>query len=154
MKRTLAIILLVAGCQTAPIDRFSDIKEGMTKDEVLDILGSPNRTDYGYGKEKWAYKFYTGDNKSVEELKHVTFVQGKVVTLGSDEAELKRLQQIKESDEKKLSRKKPVTTPKGEVLYPSHSEYSKYAEPDAKPSPKVEFKELTGQDGPEGEPEK
>ena len=81
--------------------QFSKIKNGMTKDDIIDIAGSPLRTEQIAGKEKWAYKYYVGENRDTEVLKQVTFFQGQVISYGEDLAEIERLRQIRESDERR-----------------------------------------------------
>src|SRR4051812_25882725 len=92
-KGLLASLTVVAfvGCASNQLDRFEKIKEGMDKDAVLEILGSPLRTEKSATEEKWAYKYYIGDNKEKEELKFVRFVHGKVDGFGEDVEEKKRL---------------------------------------------------------------
>jgi hypothetical protein len=89
----------LVSCQTPALERFPKVHEGMAKDEILDLLGFFNRTEYKAGKEKWAYKFYPNRHSSHQELRFVTFVNGQVVAFGEDTDELKRLREMKESDE-------------------------------------------------------
>src|SRR5665213_903 len=106
MRQLLLVLILIgaiSACQTAPIGQFSKIRMGMPKEEVLEALGSPNRTEMIEGKDKWAYRYYTGENRDVQVLKQVTFFQGYVTSFGDDTDEIKRLQQIKDSDEKRAS---------------------------------------------------
>src|SRR4051812_34391356 len=49
----LAMALVATGCQTAPLENFEKVKQDMSKDAVLDILGSPNRTERIDGYDKW-----------------------------------------------------------------------------------------------------
>src|SRR5690242_14490742 len=104
MRQLLVIsilLLVLTGCQTAPLDQFSKVQMTSSKDAVLELLGSPNRTEMIEGKEKWSYRFYSGENKEQEILRQITFFQGRVISYGPDNEEISRLQQIKDSDEKR-----------------------------------------------------
>jgi outer membrane protein assembly factor BamE (lipoprotein component of BamABCDE complex) len=109
---SIFLIISINGCQTAPIDLFSRVRPEMSKDSVLDIVGSPLRTEMTYGKEKWAYKFYTGEDKDTVILKQITFLNGKVVAYGDDLAEIERLKSIRIDDEKKAERNKALEVQK------------------------------------------
>lgn len=101
MKILLFALLFVVSCQTPAHEKFANLKLGMTKDDVLEVVGSPNRTEYAYSTEKWAYRFWVGDDRNTEDLRQVTFVQGKVTSFGVDESEIKRLREIREYDLKR-----------------------------------------------------
>lgn len=98
--------LIIAGCVSAPVRHFDDIKVNMTKDEVLEIVGNPTRTELYGGKEKWAYRFYTDEEKDQWDLRQVTFVEGKVVSVGEDTDEENRLKQINVDDAGRAERLK------------------------------------------------
>ncbi|MDZ4678711.1 MAG: outer membrane protein assembly factor BamE [Oligoflexia bacterium] len=106
----LSFVALMASvaCQSAPIERFTGVKPGMSKDEVLEKVGSPVRTERFDGKEKWAYRYYTGDERNIEVLKYVTFVNSKVESLGDDSDEHKRLEDLKQTDIKRAEKRKAV----------------------------------------------
>src|SRR5438552_1266165 len=93
-----ALTGVLVSCQTEPIENFSKVKESMNKDDVLGIVGSPNRTERFDGKEKWAYRYWTGPEKNVETLKQVTFWNGKVVSVGEDVDEEQRLKDLQKVD--------------------------------------------------------
>ncbi len=98
----LAVIfycLIWAACQTNPSAQFSKIKVSMTKDDVLESVGSPQRTERINGKEKWAYHLYHGSNPTTESFWQVTFLNGHVVSAGEDFDEIRRLNEIAISDE-------------------------------------------------------
>lgn len=91
-------ILVFAGCVSSPVKHFDDVKVNMTKDEVLEIVGNPTHTELYNGKEKWAYRFYTNEEHEHWDLRQVTFIDGKVVSVGEDTDEENRLKQINEDD--------------------------------------------------------
>jgi outer membrane protein assembly factor BamE (lipoprotein component of BamABCDE complex) len=101
----LTVIFFWTACQTTPFQDFTKVQNNMTKDEVLNLLGSPLRTERRDGKEKWAYRFWSGDDKNVENLRQVTFFNGKVVSFGEDVEEEKRLKQIQDDDSDRVARR-------------------------------------------------
>jgi outer membrane protein assembly factor BamE len=103
-------LITAAACQSAPIERFKGVKTGMSKDEVLEEVGSPTRTERFDGKEKWAYRYYTGDERNVEVLKYVIFVNSKVESLGDDSEEQTRLEEMKVEDVKRAEKRKALKT--------------------------------------------
>ena len=147
----ISLLGLGQACQTAAIERFSKIKESMSKDEVLEIVGSPNRTEQFDGKEKWAYKYYTGDSV---ELKQVTFQNGAVISFGEDSAELVRIKEIQRSDEtraQKRSRSKsaaPVDMAPVVENKKASSEETKVADPKPTKRHSVEYTEIKGRKDP------
>lgn len=103
----LILLIFVAGaCQTMPVDNFPKVKVNMTKDEVLELVGSPNRTERFEGKDKWAYRFYTDETKDKWDQRQVTFIDGKVVSVGEDIEEENRLKAINDDDRAREERRK------------------------------------------------
>lgn len=104
----LTFIIFLAACATDGIYQFSQIREGMDKDRVLEILGSPLRTEKIAGTDKWSYRYFTGDDKETMNLKFIHFINGKVVNFGDDVEEQQRLEKIKEAalKKEKLRKKK------------------------------------------------
>jgi outer membrane protein assembly factor BamE len=100
---TLAILayLFCLGCSSTPTVQFSEIKMGMDKDQVLQAVGNPYRTEKGAVKEKWGYRYYEGKNKEKEILKFIEFINGRVANFGDDELEMKRLEQLRENEIKR-----------------------------------------------------
>jgi outer membrane protein assembly factor BamE (lipoprotein component of BamABCDE complex) len=94
-------LFVIVGCQTPQTDLFTRVHNDMSKDTVLDLLGSPIRTEQIDGKEKWAYKFYVGEDKDEVLLRQVTFLNGKVINYGDDVTERERILQIQKNDEKR-----------------------------------------------------
>lgn len=62
-----AILALVA-CATAPSKKFADVKPGMYKGDVLDMLGSPTESRYRGDQYIWTYKFMNDDKNVVKEI--------------------------------------------------------------------------------------
>jgi len=118
-----ATALFWTACQTTPIRDFTKVVPNMSKDEVLNLIGSPNRTERFDGKEKWAYRFWTGDDHNIEALRQVTFVSGHVVSVGEDFDEEQRIKEIQDDDTKRAEKRKaakakalePVASPPSQV---------------------------------------
>lgn len=71
--------LMLSGCQTSMQKQFSKIKPGMEKDDVLDLMGSPNQTQRFHGKDRWYYTFY---DKRIRFDKEVHFFKGNAIYIG------------------------------------------------------------------------
>lgn len=54
---SLSLVFLVA-CATAPIESFPKIKNGMQKGDVIELIGSPHKTERKDGVDIWQYTFY------------------------------------------------------------------------------------------------
>ncbi|HEX4925224.1 MAG TPA: outer membrane protein assembly factor BamE [Bdellovibrionales bacterium] len=61
-------LLSLAACSTAPHKKFADVKPGMYKGDVLDMLGSPTESRYRGDQYIWTYKFMTDDKNVVKEV--------------------------------------------------------------------------------------
>jgi outer membrane protein assembly factor BamE len=84
MLRLMSIPIVVIGlftsaCQTSMLKQFESIKPGMEKDDVLDLMGSPNQTQRVSGKDRWYYTFY--DNR-IRFQKEVQFADGAAIYIG------------------------------------------------------------------------
>jgi outer membrane protein assembly factor BamE len=51
----------LAGCQTNMKRAFEEIKPGMDKDQVLEIIGGPKAVTRFHGRDRWFIRFYTDD---------------------------------------------------------------------------------------------
>ena len=65
MSRSMLAIItvigsLLVGCQTNMLREYQKINPGMEKDDVLKVMGSPQRTQRFHGKDRWTYIFYYG----------------------------------------------------------------------------------------------
>ena len=73
-------VLGVTGCQSDPAMDFKHLKPGMEKNDVLEVMGSPQRTQRWHGMDRWTYIYY--EQKQNREEKEVHFDQGKAVYIG------------------------------------------------------------------------
>ncbi len=80
---------LLVGCATTKSRPFQEVKLGMDKSQVLEIIGNPSRSSRIKGSDRWSYDdFSQGDR----EVVNIYFTEGKVSFLGTDaeyEARLK-----------------------------------------------------------------
>jgi len=144
-------LIIAAGCQTNPIKKFPDVKNGMEKHDVLEVIGNPTRTERFNGEEKWVYRFYD-DDQAV--LKQVTFDQsGKVISAGDDAEEAQRVEEIKSDDAKRKdlrARTKKVRTENAATENPAtNTEKTLPPSKDnaALENPNSTFKEVPGRNG-------
>ncbi|WP_413569255.1 outer membrane protein assembly factor BamE [Bdellovibrio sp. HCB117] len=84
MLRYLAIPVVIIGllttaCQTSMLKQFGEVKPGMEKDDVLDLMGSPSRTQRFHGKDRWTYVFY---DDRIRFEKEVQFFNGNAIYVG------------------------------------------------------------------------
>lgn len=91
MSRNALLFLVLSfaffGCQSNPLREFSDLRQGMYKDEVLDIAGSPSRTQRWHGMDRWTYIYFLESNqmgwKGTDRAeKEVHFASGRAVYVG------------------------------------------------------------------------
>ncbi|WP_413586075.1 outer membrane protein assembly factor BamE [Bdellovibrio sp. HCB274] len=73
------LALFTSACQTSMLKQFESIKPGMEKDDVLNIMGSPNQTQRVSGKDRWYYTFY---DKRMRFQKEIQFVDGSAIYIG------------------------------------------------------------------------
>ena len=69
----------MAACQTKPKDDFAQLKPGMYKNEVLGIMGSPQRTQRWHGMDRWTYIYFEERDRAEKE---VHFSEGKATYVG------------------------------------------------------------------------
>lgn len=69
----------LSGCQTHMYEEYRKLHPGMEKNDVLEVMGSPQRTQRMHGKDRWTYIFY--DDKLRHE-KEVQFFEGNAVYVG------------------------------------------------------------------------
>lgn len=72
--------LVMSACQMSPVRQFSKLQVGMEKDQVLAVMGSPQKTLRRAGQDRWSYVFYDEDNKKVQ--KEVRFENGFAIHVG------------------------------------------------------------------------
>jgi outer membrane protein assembly factor BamE len=44
--------LLTSACQTSMLKQFDEVKPGMEKDDVLELMGSPDQTQRSQGRDR------------------------------------------------------------------------------------------------------
>ena len=120
----ILMALLLSACQTSLVKQFSDVKTGMEKDDVLSLMGSPNRTQRFHGKDRWTYIFY---EDRIRHEKEVQFLDGNAVYVGEP------WQPIPEKsaavvDAQTEERNKKLDTQLLKEVEKSRSDYSKYQE--------------------------
>lgn len=71
--RYFQIIIILAfaltGCQTNQLKAFEKLKVGMDKDDVLDIMGSPQATQRWQGMDRWSYEFLQDEQLYKKEVR-------------------------------------------------------------------------------------
>ncbi len=75
-KALLAFTLFIfglSGCQTNMKKAFEEIKPGMDKAQVLEIIGGPRAVTRFHGKDRWFIMFY---NEGVRYEREVHFLNG------------------------------------------------------------------------------
>lgn len=75
----LGLSLLLTGCQTSMLKQFEQLKPGMEKDDVLDIMGSPSQAQRFHGKDRWRYVFY---DQRIRFEKEVHFFENSAIYIG------------------------------------------------------------------------
>lgn len=76
----LALSFALMGCQTNMFKQYEKIQVGQEKADVLEIMGSPLRSERYKGQDFWTYVFYTSDDTRYE--KEVYFTNNKVTYVG------------------------------------------------------------------------
>jgi outer membrane protein assembly factor BamE len=80
---TTIVLIFVAGlswgCQSSPLKDYQSLHPGMEKNDVLGIMGSPQRTERFHGKDRWTYVFYDNNLRFEKEIQ---FFEGNAVYLG------------------------------------------------------------------------
>ena len=62
------LILALTGCQTNMKKAFDEIKPGMDKDQVLEIIGGPRAVTRFHGKDRWFISFYNNGTRFEREI--------------------------------------------------------------------------------------
>jgi outer membrane protein assembly factor BamE (lipoprotein component of BamABCDE complex) len=76
----LSTLLAMSGCVITPrtrqhLEMMSSISYGMTKDQVLGIMGSPAKSEFSGNDEAWSY---CRTEFNMDEFAHVIFKNGRV----------------------------------------------------------------------------
>lgn len=72
------LILVLTACVN-PQKRFNKIQIGMEKDQVLNIMESPQYTERAHDTDRWTYIYYFDDQRVEKE---VQFSDGKAIYAG------------------------------------------------------------------------
>lgn len=75
----LFLQFILIGCQTSMYHQFEQVNLGMDKDDVLQIMGSPQRTQRWRGKDRWTFVFY---EDRIRFEKEVQFHEGIATYVG------------------------------------------------------------------------
>ena len=75
----LLLCLFFSGCQTNELREINRVKVGMDKQEVLDIMGNPRRTERIHGMDRWTYVFFAANKWQSREVR---FMDGEVNHVG------------------------------------------------------------------------
>lgn len=129
LRHSLGIILasafLLTGCQSSMIKQFNQVKSGMDKDDVLEIMGSPNRSERFHGKDRWSYNFY---DQKIQHNKEVHFFEGNAVYVGDTWEPPQEESAVAVDKKNELSGKQveEQLAKENEVLRAAQREYSQY----------------------------
>lgn len=82
MRVLLLVFLLsqLTACSSLLYKEFDDVKVGMDKGDVTEMIGSPLEVRQRKQPHIWIYRFYDEDKKEI--FKEIRFEQGKVVYAG------------------------------------------------------------------------
>lgn len=69
---------ILSSCATSPDDAAKKIEDGMTKADIIELMGNPDHADRVYGSDRWIYDAQGGRTKPVE----IYFTEGKVTLSG------------------------------------------------------------------------
>lgn len=86
-----SILALQFACTTSPLKNFQNVRMGMDRAEVLDLIGSPLRTFDHEPTKAWKYRFF--DEQKNPVFKEIRFEKNSVVYIGEpheEEVVLKR----------------------------------------------------------------
>lgn len=65
----VSIVFGISACVTPPLKRFSEVKVGMYRGEVLDIAGSPQESRFKDDQYVWIYRFLEKDQMISKEVR-------------------------------------------------------------------------------------
>lgn len=75
----MSCALLLTACQTNMLNEYNKLHLGMEKDDVLEVMGSPQRTQRFHGKDRWTYVFY---QDRIRYEKEIQFFEGNATYVG------------------------------------------------------------------------
>lgn len=76
----LCLALSLGACQTSRFKEFETVRGGMSKSDVIELVGGPQRTQRWHGRDRWEYRFY-GTSEG-ELIREVHFENGKSTYVG------------------------------------------------------------------------
>lgn len=94
--------IFVLGCQTPAHLDWAKVHAGLDKDQVLELMGNPVRTERIKGKDRWTFVFY---ENQIRREKEVHFLEGIAVYTG-DHIEPAVAQQASQIDARRLEKAK------------------------------------------------
>lgn len=143
MKKFNLLILLLGmflvSCASALYKEFEQLKVGMDKSQVVEVVGSPSRTDYRMNKHIWTYRFFDNGQPFTKELH---FDKDKLVYIG-DPIPVKRPKYSTAADEAEIQRDTaPKASPNNDHVVSEEIRKASEDEANAPQKPKVvpEFK--------------
>ena len=74
-------VLALASCQTPRYKEFEHVRNGMTKAEVIEVVGGPSTKLRRQGVDRWTYIFE--NHPGGEQIREVHFVDGKSTYVGT-----------------------------------------------------------------------
>jgi outer membrane protein assembly factor BamE len=75
----VSLALYSTGCASTDIRDFEKIQVGMDKDDVLKIMGSPNKSERWKGMDRWTYVLW---NDNQDGRREVHFNEGRATYVG------------------------------------------------------------------------
>lgn len=114
MKLKVALLLVavaVWSCALTPYEGSQKLKVGLDKDEVLELMGSPNTSDRKNGLDEWVYVFY---HEKKEYRKLLVFENGLLKSFADDlrdTPEMKALQKAENMQQYEKAAKKVKLPP-------------------------------------------
>lgn len=104
--------LLLVSCSTPAHLAFEKVELGQGKTDVLELVGSPNRTKRSKGQDKWTYVFYQGE-MPIEKV--IKFEEGKVVAVQNANG-MNSIEQKIINSTKRTQRNKPTRSSRDKPL--------------------------------------
>jgi len=71
----------ISGCQSSRLREFETVHGGMSKSEVIEVVGGPQRAQRWHGRDRWEYRFYSTSEGDI--VREVHFENGKSTYVGA-----------------------------------------------------------------------
>ncbi|MCC7403340.1 MAG: outer membrane protein assembly factor BamE [Bdellovibrionales bacterium] len=88
-------LVLMPSCSTPPHVAFERVQLGDEKADVLEVMGSPQRTRRSKGQDEWIYIFRSGQEMVERE---VLFQDGKVVAVQNSKGQSSTEQKVRSAE--------------------------------------------------------